>query len=865
MAAIKALEQWCKIHCEGYRDVSITNMTTSFRSGLAFCALIHKYRPDLIDYESLRKEDVFENNRLAFQVAEEKLGIPALLDAEDMVALRIPDRLSILTYVSQYYNYFKGRPPMGGVKRPAEGSREEPSEKKNLPVVAKTFVSKSAIENRSPSALSAQTSPDSTRAAAQKAVLAENANKSGTLNSKCVACKSHVHLVQRHFVEGRLYHRSCFKCSECSSVLHAGGFKPGKTPDTFICNAHHNSCRASSSEPAIKNGPAGSAGRLNGASRPQPAPRPSSVLSAPLNIAVKPVSPVPPSKSWTASAQKTQSARQRFFQAPVNEASTGNRKSTEVLSVLGRPKVPASPENEKSRAKTNTGKKLAEENCNNNNKRPFTIRPAERRFGDEPSSADSPGLRKDKHSQGPAGNWAGRPSTSQTNNKESPCLKAVSEDNTRPTSVHTTARDPAYEWQPQLKPLKTELALKGAEAEAFTERHKPAFVSTTSSNVSTMSTTSSNVSTMSTTSSNVSTMSTTSSNFSTMSMTSSNVSTMSTTSSNVSTMSMTSSNVSTMSTTSSNVSTMSMTSSNFSTMSTTSSNVSMMSTISSNPSISTTTRPPSALTPAGPPVSFALFDPANLREVCPQKAHHRSGSKGFNHGSRSSVKSPPRRPAVESISSSTTAAANHGNPSGAKKGKYLSPTNASRTEMRSPSVKSYHLPAEQIERELNDIETNLAQLEKEGVELEKKLRGCEEEGDGDVLMDPLMVDWFNLIRKKQMYVRKESELVYIARIQELEQQQPGVEGELRRLLEKPDHLKSREERQQEKKLLQRLMEIVEGRNAIVEGLDEDRRREVEEDQQLNEMMKNLGVKKAKSKRKSSISKLFRRRSKRRVE
>nr|XP_020646251.1 EH domain-binding protein 1 isoform X2 [Pogona vitticeps] len=106
--ASQSLLAWCKEVTKNYRGVKITNFTTSWRNGLSFCAILHHFRPDLIDYKSLNPQDIKENNKKAYD-GFASLGISRLLEPSDMVLLAIPDKLSVMTYLYQIRAHFSGQ------------------------------------------------------------------------------------------------------------------------------------------------------------------------------------------------------------------------------------------------------------------------------------------------------------------------------------------------------------------------------------------------------------------------------------------------------------------------------------------------------------------------------------------------------------------------------------------------------------------------------------------------------------------------------------------------------------------------------------------------------------------------------------
>jgi len=99
-----ALLAWVQHETAPYDNVDVRDFDVSFKDGRAFCALVHKHKPNLIDCDALSKQAAVDNLKTTFDVAEQELGIPKMLDAEDMVKLAKPDPRSVEAYLSSCYH-----------------------------------------------------------------------------------------------------------------------------------------------------------------------------------------------------------------------------------------------------------------------------------------------------------------------------------------------------------------------------------------------------------------------------------------------------------------------------------------------------------------------------------------------------------------------------------------------------------------------------------------------------------------------------------------------------------------------------------------------------------------------------------------
>ncbi|KAF7185373.1 Alpha-actinin-like protein 1 [Pseudocercospora fuligena] len=106
LSAREGLLLWCQRKTACYDEVDVRDFSSSWNDGLAFCALLDIHRPDLIDYDELDKSDHRGNMKLAFDIASKEIGIPELLDVEDVADVAKPDERSLMTYIAYWFHAF---------------------------------------------------------------------------------------------------------------------------------------------------------------------------------------------------------------------------------------------------------------------------------------------------------------------------------------------------------------------------------------------------------------------------------------------------------------------------------------------------------------------------------------------------------------------------------------------------------------------------------------------------------------------------------------------------------------------------------------------------------------------------------------
>uniref|UniRef100_A0A8B9L1Z9 Microtubule associated monooxygenase, calponin and LIM domain containing 1 n=1 Tax=Astyanax mexicanus TaxID=7994 RepID=A0A8B9L1Z9_ASTMX len=110
LTRLSDLLSWCQKHTAWCNRVQVKDLSQSWKSGLALCALIHHFRPKLIDMSRLKEKDAKFNNQLAFDILQREFGIEPIMSASDMATSKEIDQLSMVLYLTQVHNAFTETP-----------------------------------------------------------------------------------------------------------------------------------------------------------------------------------------------------------------------------------------------------------------------------------------------------------------------------------------------------------------------------------------------------------------------------------------------------------------------------------------------------------------------------------------------------------------------------------------------------------------------------------------------------------------------------------------------------------------------------------------------------------------------------------
>ncbi|XP_006891403.1 PREDICTED: protein-methionine sulfoxide oxidase MICAL3 isoform X2 [Elephantulus edwardii] len=292
---------WCQRQTDGYAGVNVTDLTMSWKSGLALCAIIHRYRPDLIDFDSLDEQNVEKNNQLAFDIAEKELGISPIMTGKEMASVGEPDKLSMVMYLTQFYEMFKDSLPSSdtldlnaeekavliastkspisflsklgqtisrkrspkdkkekdldgaGKRRKTSQSEEEEAPRSyrgERPTLVSTLTDRrmdAAIGNQNKvknmatqllAKFEENAPPQSTGIRRQGSIKKEFPQNLGGSDT-CYFCQKRVYVMERLSAEGKFFHRSCFKCDYCATTLRLSAYAYDIEDGKFYCKPHY--------------------------------------------------------------------------------------------------------------------------------------------------------------------------------------------------------------------------------------------------------------------------------------------------------------------------------------------------------------------------------------------------------------------------------------------------------------------------------------------------------------------------------------------------------------------------------------------------------------------------------------------------